>query len=659
MFLNDLNSEAQNQNTAAPLYHDTSGRFSRKGKASLIDEKKVQVWENLLYVFYILFLVSTDFILFAGSGNVEVFRNSIFPIPEISIILLIFLICSSLIIFLLRNTVLFKNIFVSFITFGLVVIVYRQFSLIQQILPIEGTSIPVHLAIGLGFAIICYGIFTYGNDLAKLLWVIASGILFFHVYTAYQNPRHSVEFVESYNSEEKNNKENEKFVYFLMPNLVPYAYLAQNPDAESLRTQQIIQGFYQKNNFKIYPKAYTPENDFLSNMVRSLNPDTNNSSQKHILKTRLLSEYWRFYNIRREYINLKDNSLYDYLHSKNYQITAYKSRDFDLCHKNHKINVDRCIEKVNQPINIYDTHLSVLSKTNILLIEWIASMRIIKKMAPLFSFLQNFFNLQKAPMIGIDYSNLYVVNSTKTFDILLQHIAEDSGKQAYIVFVDLPSNMYIYNEFCQIKTTDEWYDIADLPWIKSDLTDKRRRAYLQQTRCLFGELGYFMQKLSDKNLLDKTTIVLQGVSSVNNFQTDRNPDFTKDFIANRLVNMAIYTGTKNKNNVDWRFCDTSQILNSYLPGKNKCTKTPVLGVHDSIVKALSREISLYAANINKNSQKEFDIWFQHWMIANQDKKKEIIKVEEEKDNLTEEINSHVENMESSSDDSLNDEYFGL
>ena len=75
MFLNDLNSEAQNQNTAAPLYHDTSGRFSRKGKASLIDEKKVQVWENLLYVFYILFLVSTDFILFAGSGNVEVFRN--------------------------------------------------------------------------------------------------------------------------------------------------------------------------------------------------------------------------------------------------------------------------------------------------------------------------------------------------------------------------------------------------------------------------------------------------------------------------------------------------------------------------------------------------------------------------------------------------------
>ena len=47
------------------------------------------------------------------------------------------------------------------------------------------------------------------------------------------------------------------------------------------------------------------------------------------------------------------------------------------------------------------------------------------------------------------------------------------------------------------------------------------------------------------------------------------------------------------------------------------------------------------------------------MIANQDKKKEIIKVEEEKDNLTEEINSHVENMESSSDDSLNDEYFGL
>ena len=67
--------------------------------------------------------------------------------------------------------------------------------------------------------------------------------------------------------------------------------------------------------------------------------------------------------------------------------------------------------------------------------------------------------------------------SIKTFDILLQNIEEDKGQQAYFVFVDLLSNMYIYNEFCQIKPTDEWYDISSLPWIKNDLSQQRQLAY--------------------------------------------------------------------------------------------------------------------------------------------------------------------------------------
>ena len=308
----------------------------------------------------------------------------------------------------------------------------------------------------------------------------------------------------------------------------------------AFKTRKIINGFYQKNKFVVYPKAFAPEESFLQNMVRALNPESKKTGKTHILKTRLLSEYWRFYNIRHEYINLKDNSLYDYFKQKGYMISAYKSRDFDMCHKNHEINVDRCIEKVNQPVNIYDIKLSKISKVNILLMEWIASMRIINNMTSIFSFMSKFVNLQQTPMVGIDYSNLYVVNSIKTFDVLLQNIKEDKGKQAYFVFVDLPSNMYIYNEFCQVKPTDDWYDIASLPWIKYDLTQQRQKAYLQQMRCLYGELEYFVQELRENNLFEDSTIVIQGTSGVNNFQNTKDPVFTNDFIANRSINMAIY-----------------------------------------------------------------------------------------------------------------------
>ena len=653
MFMNDLNSEAPiQQNTAAPLYHDTSGRFSRKGKPVVVNEKTQAFFDNVLIVLFVTFLLSSDFILFSGSGNVEVFRNSIFPIPEVSFIILLFLVFSSLIVYFLRNFKIAKNIFASLISFGLVFVLYRQFSTIQQIMAIGDTRIPVYVALGLGFAIICYGILNYGNFFVRLLLLVAAGTLFVHVYIAYIGHHNQPEFLESYNSQKKGEGAEEKFVYFFLPNLSSYSYMAMDKSPTAFKTRKIINGFYQKNKFVVYPKAFAPEESFLQNMVRALNPESKKTGKTHILKTRLLSEYWRFYNIRHEYINLKDNSLYDYFKQKGYMISAYKSRDFDMCHKNHEINVDRCIEKVNQPVNIYDIKLSKMSKVNILLMEWIASMRIINNMTSIFSFMSKFVNLQQTPMVGIDYSNLYVVNATKTFNILLQNILEDKGKQAYFVFVDLPSNMYIYDEYCQIKPTDKWYDISNLPWIKNDLTEKRSKAYMQQTRCLYGELEYFMQQLQKHNLLKNTTIVLQGTSSVNGFSSERDDDFSTDFMANRLVNLAIYEGKNPKHKLDWRFCDTSQLVDSYLSGKNKCPKLQKMKVHDTIVKNMDNKIGYLAADMKMNAQKEFEEWYKHWESANQEK----ISVNIKKLSDLVLLKEKSENMQN---DSFSDEYFGL
>ena len=620
MFMNELNSDAPVlQNAAAPLKHDVEGRFSRKGKNIEVNPQKTAFIENVIVALYITFLLATDFILFSGSGNIEVFRGSFLPIPEISFILLGFLVFSSITVYLLRKISIAKNILASLITFLLVLLLYRQFSMIQQIMSIGGTSVPVYSALGLVCAVVCYMIFYYGNLLARFLYMFAAGVLFVHVCTSYMNQPNLPEFLESYRSEKTGEGKSKRFIYFLFPNLSSYAYLSSIGNSEAVRTKNIMQGFYQKNNFTVYPKAFTEEETFWDNMVRSFNPDSDKKSDKHILKTRLLSEYWRFYNIRHEFINLKDNSLYDFFTKSNYNLSAYKSRDFDMCHTNHQISVDRCIEKINQPVNLYDIRLSTLSKMNILLMEWIASMRIVNNTSSVFAFLSNFMDLTKAPMVGIDYSNLYVVNSIKTFDVLLQNIKEDHGKQAYFVFVDLPSNMYIYNEFCKIKPTDEWYDIANLPWIKNDLRNERQKAYLQQVRCLYGELEYFIQHLRENNLLNSSTIVIQGISSVNDFRSEKNSLFNEDFINNRLVNMAIYDKTLQNRPVDWRFCSTNQLLSSFLSRKNKCSKKMNFSVHEKIVTALNKEIGGLSAEITNDVRKNFEKWFESWMIVNKDK----------------------------------------
>ena len=98
-----------------------------------------------------------------------------------------------------------------------------------------------------------------------------------------------------------------------------------------------------------------------------------------------------------------------------------------------------------------------------------------------------------------------------------------------------------------------------------------------------------MQQLKDKNLLDDTTIVVQGTSSVNNFKKEKEPMFNDEFIANRSVSMAIFDKKLQKKPLDWRFCSTNQILLSLLQGKNKCDKKLNLGVHEKIVSNLNNE----------------------------------------------------------------------
>lgn len=618
MFMNDLNSAEMS--SVSPLNHDISGRFSRKGKLPEKEEKHT-VLDNMLIILYIFFLISTDFILFSGSGNVALFRQSLLPIPEVSYILLGFFGVSVILVLLVRNMPLLKNLLAALTSFSFIFIFCKQFSQLNRYLTIGDFNISMGIITGIVLAAVCYVIYTYGESVVRILLTLAVAVLFFHIYFAYLKHSTNPEYLETYFNQDRFSDDTQKqkrVIYFMFPNLVSYANLAQYQDENSQNTRKIIQGFYQKNKFTVYPKAFVLDDDYLNNMVLTLNPEKKNTDGL-LMDTRLLLGYWRFYNIRYEYINLKENSLYDYFSKNGYQISAYESRDFDMCHKNHAFNVNRCIEKVNQPSNLYDLNLSVPTRTKILLMEWLSSMRIFKDMSLLAAILSDFVDVNKIPMVGVNYSNLYVMNSVKIFDVLFDHIMKDEGKQAYFVFTDMPSNMYVYDEFCRLKPTHEWMDIANLPWIKENLSSKRREAYLQQTRCLYGELENFLEKLNTAGKLKNTMVIVQGISGTNDFFTEAKSDYADDFLANRSVTMAVLNMGKNKGSINKDMCTTGNIIQTYMSDRKKCQEKNDIGVHDKVITALDDRLTSLTGDIENDMTQDFTGWFAKWREYNKDR----------------------------------------
>lgn len=619
-----MNESAHKENTkdsesayvSSPLRHDYEGRFSRKGQIAKKRFANLGVWDNLLVFLFIAFLISCDFILFTGSGNVEIFGNEYLPMPEIMLTLGVIFVVSAIVVFLFYKHPRVRHILASFAVLLFVYMLYQQFALYLPDFNFGTYIVPKYIILGIVFAAITFAVFEQDKFIYRVLYVIAVIVLFFNILFSYKSATETHEFLETYNTQKIAETPNKRFIYFMFPNLVSYSYLSTFNNEEATKTQSIMQGFLQKNNFRTYTKAFTPENSYLDNMIMSMNPTSDKESHQHLNQTRLLSEYWRFHNLRNEYIYLKDNELYDVFKRNKYQISAYKSRDFDMCHKKHKFNVNRCIEKVNHPINIYSVNLTVPQKTGVLIIEWLSSLKISDKISSVvYKFLDPIVNVDNIPMIGTNYKNLYVVNSAKTFDVLFENIKQDNGKQAYFAFVDLPSDMYIYDEYCQITPQKDWLNISNLPWIKRDYTPKRQTAYLQQTRCLFGKLEQFIDNMQKEDLWKDTIMVIQGISGVNNFQNLPIKDTVQEFLANRTVSMAIYDGNMSEPEVDSRLCSTNQIISEYLFGKKTCTNS-VSGIHQKIVDTLGNSLDKLTNNIQDDNIGNFDKWYAHWLIMN-------------------------------------------
>ena len=611
----DSSNKVSQEEVIAPLSHDTTGAFSRSGKPVTKEKFDPEWLDTLLVALYVFFICAAEVILFAGSGNLPVFDGSIFPVGEVSVILgyiILFATAVTVPFHLCKVQRIAKHIAAALVTILVVYIVFRQFFLYYQQYAVGAYMVPLSVFVAIFLGGVSFAFFEQDKPLYRILFVVAIGVLFLNIYTTYHGKSYDQEFVEMRNKQKESDAEGKRFVYLMLPNLSSYAYFSFMNTPEAIKTRDIIQGFYQKHNFKIYSKAYVPDFSFAENIVRSLNPSSDKSSKQHVMPSQLLDQYWRFHNPKSEYIHLQNNELYDYLKKEKYKISAYKSHDIDMCRKMHKYNVSRCVDKVNRPINLREQNVSLGKRTKVFAMEWLNSMHLFGDISTIYKFINKFVNLNNTQLAHIDFNNLYVVNSFKTLDVVLDDIETDSGNQAYFVFMDLPSNLYVYDEFCKLKDPMEWTNMVNMSWTKKDDKAEKQTAFMQQTLCLYGKIEQFMEKLQNENKLKNTVFVIQGISGVHNFKSDSSHDNSVDtFMGDKSVVMAIYDDKIEDKTIDNRLCSASQILAEYLFPEKKCVEH-LDGYHVNIADGINTRLTNLTQTIKNVTVEQFDKWYQNW-----------------------------------------------
>ncbi len=509
----------KHHNCRSPLIFNAE-KFSRAYTANEKRELYPSFLGTLVKSMYVFILLAIDIMLFVSSGNLVVFNNSFFPTFEVMILLILLCAISFSLIGMLHKKPVFQNILCCVFTFWFIVVLFNQFyqldvnSILGNILSqYLGGLTPKfifknsHIIIAAILSIL-FGWFIFKISEKKFaIYVLLFVLIFISVsYKAYNYKQYRHDFMEHYNSSrkliDKTPKDTKRFIYIMLPNLSSYKYFLMLKGMQAKQAYDIITGFYAYNDFEVYPNAFIEYSDQFMNIVQAVNSFSNKDPDEHILDTMLLYNYWKFFNVNDEYVFLKHNQMYNSFRKAGYKISAYKSRGIDICHTNYNFTVDRCMEKINVPINISDKEISKFDKAKLLFAEWLDSMEI--------------FKIYKKFPININYDNIYTINSIKTFDILAENILSDNGRQAYFVYADLPSDMFIYDEWCNIKPYEKW--ISNESNAMNNNVLQKQKAYIEQTKCLYGKLQELIDKLNVRKVFDNSVLIINGLNSNHNFE---------------------------------------------------------------------------------------------------------------------------------------------
>ena len=594
---------------------------------------KPELADMLLRAAMMFLLLAIDFILYAGSGNISIFHG-ISMTTEVFMVILLLAFLSVLVFYLIIHNPFLQNILIALLTTFFIYALYNQFAQFDHKGFIAGwfdfsqdsffaSHSDSFMAVIFGILAFCFYSENKRIHIAYVTFLVF--LMFFGILIHdFMDKESKEEFFISYDDMQDHvslasDSEGAKVVYFFLPNAASYKYIASLGGSDAAQTKDIMMGFYAKNKFLLFPNAYVDHDSQYMNLIETLNSQKKSNPYDSLMKTKMLYKYWKFFNLKNEFIYLRDNDLFDTFKNSNYRITAYKSREFDICHKEHKINVNRCIEKINKPLNIYNKKMGLAERVKLIIAEWLDSTGVFGNIPGLYSALSVFSNPDETPLIGINYNNLYVVNSIKILDVLFEHISKDEGNHAYFVLLDLPADMYIYDEYCHLKPHQEWISLDPAPWVGEVDPSKKKKAYLQQTMCLYGKLEEFLQKLQAEDLENKTSVIIQGISSFEQGIKHKDIDFVTKFINSQLVTLAIKDPYSEYFNVLPNICPVKNILNNMLYGADLCKDLSGLNAHIAIKKDMLKKLKQDTGLDEEYLQKAtdyFDAWFQEWRKNN-------------------------------------------
>lgn len=584
-------------------------------------------------------ILAVDFTLFANAGSYNLFSTSAYGNMEAIYIYAAIGAISFILMFVASFIRPLENIILSAVFALFAVALINQFAVFEKksgllllfngiftedinIILYENSHLIIAVAV---FLIIWIVLAMLGRSFLFYLTIASCGLLGWLISEAYFNTH--IKYFNEVAGLPNLKKENMgKNIIFLSFNDLTSINNLKNLNSDKQKNEALEKaydralGFYSSNDFTLYPNALVehPEDPFL-NLILSYNADDlTKTAQDSVLDTVTKESYFDFKSIQPEKIHLRNNGFYDMLRKKEYKINTFQTRGVDACYVNNELAVSSCNEKINLPITLNSENITLFDKTVVLASQWLESTGLIPSVNPLLKLLE-----YAGPIIPHEFSpksvelgKIYSYNSIKIFDKLIDTIDRLSGNQAYFAIIDLPSDNYIYDEYCNIKPVSDWVSAESSSYSNVSLAN-RKTAYADQLSCLYGSLQKFIQQLDVMGELDNTTIIIQGLNNPLKLN-GKVSEYYKQIQSKRQVTLAIKQPYDNQSNIDYSVCSVPEIIDSVFFSNKDCKNYGILKTSDKNIETVRKAVDADKVKDDeiKRVSKSFNNWFKTWVADN-------------------------------------------
>lgn len=534
-------------------------------------------YDKLLRVIYIFLLFALNFVMFIYSINAKLMEDGVCNQAVLYILGGFFVLSLVLILFLSFSKDL-QNLVCAIFTMIFVAMFFYQFALFDVDNFVETwldkkaswltfiCIIPSNWLIGLLFGVAIFFLFRYTFFMLFISLVLMSascvGVL---KNEKLKNSKDEYVIVKKLSSNVGQRRET-NVVYFMIPKFPSYQFLSSVRDVNFRELRNLMIGFFATNDFEIYPNAFVENKNTMDNVVDIINQVDYNSTTSGYRGYAEFINDWDFIHGGLNYRGLEDNKLYAHLRKAGFGVSTYSLPNFNICLTKGSVNTDRCVIKGYKSVSVYDKNQTLEKNIYTLLTEWLVNMK-----------QRDFKSLAKelARNSGIKGYNVTAENrrvsiegATKIFDTLNTHVAKDVDGQVYMVYVDLPSDIYIYDEYCNLKDRKDWVSLKDNSLVNGGI-DLKRKAYVEQTKCLLGKLQNFMDELNRNGKINKTDVFVQGVSSIRELSTMTVGNYG-NFVTDKLVTLGIRKYKKPKFLINANVCLASDFTKTLLRNQDYC-----------------------------------------------------------------------------------------